>query len=531
MQTRSSGVLVALGSSLLLALAPGCSGTPAAPTTCQSSRECSAAGLVCDVASMTCVECNADADCLDASSVCVAHACRAITTCRSSRECPGQVCNATLGYCVDCVADLDCPGSQVCQSSACVTPPTACTSDRMCSAQAQVCDLVRGQCVDCVRDADCTGGTSCVRNACVTVADAGPPPPTDQIDLLLMIDNSNSMTEEQASVVQEIPRLIQILTSGDRNGDGMRDFTPASSMHLGIVDSDMGLGGTSGIATCTSGLGDDGVMQTRARHPATGCRMDYGSTYPNHVFTFTAGGTTTPASFAADVGCVARLGTDGCGFEFELESPLKALSLTPTASGGSPVAWTAPGYVPPTFHGGLHGHGDDPATNGSFLRPTSVLAIVTVNDEDDCSTDHPEIFSPLDPMYASAPLNLRCHTFASQLYPPQRYVDGFIGLRSSPSRLVYAAITGVPPDLAGMDPAAILADPRMVEQIDPANANGLLPVCVSPGGRGVAYPAIRMTRVAAGLAAAGAHTTIQSICNDDFSAAFDVILGALADAL
>ena len=43
--------------------------------------------------------------------------------------------------------------------------------------------------------------------------------------------------------------------------------------------------------------------------------------------------------------------------------------------------------------------GHAPATNGAFLRPSSVLAIVTVNDEDDCSTPHPEIFSPDDARY------------------------------------------------------------------------------------------------------------------------------------
>jgi len=293
----------------------------------------------------------------------------------------------------------------------------------------------------------------------------------------------------------------------------------------------VGLGDVTGIATCMPGLGDDGLMQIRARHPTTGCMTDYSSTYPGHVFTFTAGGAETPAQFAMDVGCVARLGTDGCGFEFELESPLKALSLTPTADGRSPVAWTAPGYMPPVFAGGLHGHGDDPATNGAFLRPTSVLAIVTVNDEDDCSTSNTAIFSLGDPRYDSVDLNLRCHQFVDQLYPVTRYVDGFSGLRASPSRLVYATITGVPPDLAGMDPSRILGDPRMVEMIDPAHPSTIAPVCVSPGGRGVAYPAIRMTRVAEGLAALGAHTTVQSICNSDFGPAFDVIISALADAL
>ena len=38
-------------------------------------------------------------------------------------------------------------------------------------------------------------------------------------DILFVIDNSGSMREEQAALVREIPKLIRILTSGDRDGD------------------------------------------------------------------------------------------------------------------------------------------------------------------------------------------------------------------------------------------------------------------------------------------------------------------------
>lgn len=521
--------LARLGPSALVLstfVALGCGGGPSAPSSCRSSRDCSSVGLVCDPASSTCVECVTDVDCLEASTVCRATHCVPVTTCRSSRECPNQVCDTALGYCVDCLTDVDCPMGQVCDEAACIVPPTSCTSDRQCSGMGQVCDTAAGICVDCVRDADCVGGGSCREHACVVIPDAGPPQPTDEVDLLLMIDNSNSMSEEQQSVVLEIPRVVQVLTSGDRDGDGTQDFTPARSLHIGIVDSDMGLGPMTGIATCDPGVGDDGLMQIRARQALGTCRSDYSSSYPEHVFTFVAGGATTPAAFAGDVGCVAALGTDGCGFEFELEAPLKALSPAPTASGGSPVSWTAPGYVPPRFWAG-EGHGVDPATNGAFLRPASVLAIVTVNDEDDCSTDQYDIFS----LTAPGSLNLRCHERAGQLFPTSRYIDGFVGLRRSPSRLVFATITGVPPDLSGAEPSVILADPRMAEMEDPINAGRIAPVCVSPGGRGVATPAVRMTRVAQGLAQRGAHVTVQSICDDDYSGAFDVVIQALAEAL
>src|SRR6478672_7066188 len=41
----------------------------------------------------------------------------------------------------------------------------------------------------------------------------------DTVDILFMIDNSNSMAQEQASIAREIPNMIEILSSGDRDGD------------------------------------------------------------------------------------------------------------------------------------------------------------------------------------------------------------------------------------------------------------------------------------------------------------------------
>jgi len=508
---NSRSILLSLSLSLGIAsMTSGCPTEHPVPASCTSSRECSASGLVCDTASMTCVECLANTDCLGGSSVCTAHRCRPITHCTSSRECPGLVCDPALGYCVECLSDVDCMGGQHCVSSACVSR----------SIDAGVPDTLQQD----------TGPF----DVGPVDVDAGPPPPfVGEVDLLLMIDNSNSMTEEQQSIVTEIPRLVRVLSTGDRDGDGIADFTPATSLHIGIVDSDMGLGDVTGITSCDPGFGDDGLMQIRARHPAPGCMMDYSTRYPTtpNVFAFAAGGAATTAQFSSDVACVAALGTDGCGFEFELESPLKAISLTPTSTGDSPVAWTHAGYRPPVFFGGTFGHGNDGTTNGAFLRPGSVLAIVTVNDEDDCSSPNYHIFGLDDPAYSGVDLNLRCHAFPDELYPVSRYAEGFLGLRRDPTRLVYAAITGVPPAVAGMDPAVILADPLMTEQVNPAMPNQLVPACVSPGGRGVAYPAVRMTRLAQMLNTGGARTTVQSICNSNFGPAFDAVIVALQFAL
>jgi len=142
-------------------LAGGCdSGGPAPPATCTSDRQCSGAGLVCDFARGTCVQCTSATDC-SANQACRAGACVDVVACMSSRACPGQVCDQTLGYCVDCVADVDCDSSQTCRDGVCVTPPPSCTSDRACTGMGLVCDIATATCVECNSAVDCATGRTC----------------------------------------------------------------------------------------------------------------------------------------------------------------------------------------------------------------------------------------------------------------------------------------------------------------------------------------------------------------------------------
>src|SRR5687768_8730806 len=64
---------------------------------------------------------------------------------------------------------------------------------------------------------------------------------TDQVDLLFVIDNSGSMAEEQVKLNAQLPRLVQVLTTGDFDGtpnaDGQLDFKPVGSLRLGVVST------------------------------------------------------------------------------------------------------------------------------------------------------------------------------------------------------------------------------------------------------------------------------------------------------
>jgi hypothetical protein len=352
--------------------------------------------------------------------------------------------------------------------------------------------------------------------------DAGPCvplPPTDDVDLLFMVDNSSSMGEEQASLAEQLPRLFHILASGDRDptadadGDGVPnddgdDFAPVSSLQVGVVTSDMGTGGFN-VMSCSHepNFGDDGVLQSSGNTAIAGCM----ATYPRFL-AFRSGGNSS--EFARDVSCVAAVGTGGCGFERQLDAVLKA--ITP-ASCAEP--WC-------TFDMGTRGHGD--TANAGFVRPDSLLAIVVVSDEEDCSFADADLANEMSTRY-SGTLNLRCFLNPTAVHPISRFVDGLLARRPAPERLVFSLIAGVPTDLTTATASydQILDAPEMQEQIDPTTIDRLRPSC-NVAGRGIAFPPRRMVQVARDLERAGAGTAVTSICQADFSPAFDSIIEAIA---
>jgi hypothetical protein len=362
-----------------------------------------------------------------------------------------------------------------------------------------------------------------------------PPPPIRDVDVLFIVDNSGSMREEQVSLRRELPKLVRALTTGDRDGDGVSDGPAVRSLHLGVVSSDMGLVGISDIEKC-EGLGDDGILQN-VPHPEVG---DCQPSYPPFI-TYVAGTSDVEAT-ANDFACIAMLGTDGCGFEQQLESGLKALwpsiDIDPTTS--RPFTRNRITFLGDANGFGRQSHGD--TENAGFLRNEtgqgpSLLVIVLVTDEEDCSSADTSHFTPahfLDPSseLAMQDLNLRCFYNPQNLYALERYYTGFRALRPGNEQLVmFAAITGVPPDLVtadALDDAGlydrIQRDPRMQQAIDPSRTEeqggNLLPSCDTPTGK--AYPPRRIVELARRF---GSNGIVQSICQEDFGPALDVILG------
>ncbi|MBX3273713.1 MAG: hypothetical protein KF729_25840 [Sandaracinaceae bacterium] len=418
--------------------------------------------------------------------------------CGTRGLCTGGVCctpsaERCNGRDDDCDGAVDEDTAAECAASGgfCVGGSCSCPAERQCGAVCADLDRDPANCGAC--GTRCGAGEVCAAGACC--ASAGAP-----VDILFMVDNSNSMAEEQASLAASLPRFVRVLTTGDLDGDGRPDATPARDLQLGVITSDMGVGGFI-VPTCNDpAFGDDGILRTQGRTDLPGCR----ATYPA-ILRFDPAGTVSPADFARDFACVATVGTGGCGFEQQLEASLKAVTPSTSAT---------------RFFRDTTGHGD--GANAGFLRAGSIFVNVLLTDEEDCSSAMPAVFDPASTTY-TADLNLRCFTYPETMHPLSRYVDGLLAVRREPRDLVYAPIVGIPVDLEGASYAAMLADPRMTERVDPSFPHRLAASCDVPG-RGTAFPPRRIVRAAEALERRGASTVVGSICQESYDGTVTAIL-------
>lgn len=371
----------------------------------------------------------------------------------------------------------------------------------------------------------------------------------DKIDLLFMVDNSSSMEQEQESLRVQFRRLIDVLTSGDKDGNGVQDFPPARDLHLGVVSSDLGLPGleSAGIDKC-AGLGGRGELRATANAELAAMGMCSATTYNPPFLTYRKENNDDPVQFANDFSCIATLGIDGCGFEQQLESTLKA--VWPGADPSVTFVTDPQGF-------GMLGNGGPGFPNGDFIRNSategpSLIALVLVTDEEDCSSRRMDHFVP-----DASPngLNTRCYFEGlrgaeSNLFQVDRYIQLFKMLRPGQENLViFAGIVGVPQRLTekevldrydfnmeGQNEAyldMILAADEMQEMVndmgtpDVLSDDGMRASC-DRGEDAKAYPPRRIVEVAKGF---GQNGVIQSICQEDFTPAINAIIEVIAKQL
>jgi len=333
-----------------------------------------------------------------------------------------------------------------------------------------------------------------------------------QVDFLIVMDTSNSMAEEQISLAMQLPRIVGVLKTGDIDLDGTPEAEPITDLNVGVITPDLGAGDFV-VPTCDRGFGDDGILQTESGI-VTSCDTGLGPSTPPFL-SFSPEESVSVEEFTQSWSCLVRQGTGGCGFEQPLEAALKA--VTPAAS-------------TLRFRDDTLGHGD--GLNFGFVRDDSVLVVLFVTDEDDCSAEDPELFWPESSRYPGD-LNLRCFEYgADAVYPISRYVSGLLQVRDAED-LIIGLVAGIPEDLVPThgiveDYDALLRDPRLTER-PAADGTRLESSCGIPG-RGLAFPPRRLIEAAGGLQDRGAISVISSICSaDSYTNIAEAILLAAVD--
>ena len=387
----------------------------------------------------------------------------------------------------------------------------------------------------------------------------------DKVDLLFVVDNSASMAEEQQNLKAQLPRMVRVLTLGDKEADsaapGLPDaerfFSPVKSLQLGVVSTDLGAGGfnvtspaEAGMTTCSTP--EDGVLLNDATIAANGFQYAdvnknlvtvqgdptcAGVTNPERYQTFVPPADATQLAMqsqqvAHDFGCFATLGVNGCGFEQQLEAMLKAVSPSSRDDffGFSGTYGTVSQF----------GQGAPNGPNRGFVRDDAVLAVVIVSDEEDCSVTEQgtAMFNvqgpgPIQAPFAQQPVNLRCgmnRLDPNYVHPIQRYVEGLRRLKpDNPDRIIFAGIVGLDPSLENSSFDVMLENTKFDFDLGSApRPDDVQPVEACRTAQGRAFPGERFIQVAREF---GDNGVIKSICTDDFGPALDVIIDKIAAQL
>ena len=333
-------------------------------------------------------------------------------------------------------------------------------------------------------------------DACVAV-------PQRPVDLLLVVDDSGSMADEQARLKDSVRGLLEALALGRDASGATGAFAPVVDLHVGVITTDIGAGTASvGGPSCTF-PGDDGILLNESRAGGEDCSETFD---PRYLAYDPSVGIN---ALADDLTCLASVGLTGCGFEQQLEAMARA--LVPSATGAID-----------------RGKADGP--NGGFLREGSVLVVSVVTDESDCSAEDLDLFDPVSATY-TGDLNRRCGDYAeTALHDVGRYVDALLtyvrGTRDTD--VIFAPLVGVPPSLVDSDWDTILADDS--QQFVP-RPDGLTFVAACESTGTSAQPAPRFVELAKELEAQGGHATLGSICDQDYGGYFDGILAELEPLL
>ncbi len=245
--------------------------------------------------------------------------------------------------------------------------------------------------------------------------DAAPPEPCAKMDILFVIDDSGSMSEEQGNLATNFPQFIQVIHDYQISTGELLDY------HVGAITTGRDMDYTItvpgfGDIPFSEG-GDNGELLT-----GSGCGM------PRRWLQRSDG----DASQIADIfSCVAEVGTGGPS----IEMPFYTTQLAFTT---------------------------EAATNEGFLREDALLAMVILTDEDDCSrTDNNFTLQGSDSCNPEWPENI---SISDQL----AFLDN---LKDARGRWAVAAIAG--PNSCSSDFGEAIEAVRLKEFVAQTGANGV----------------------------------------------------------
>ena len=404
----------------------------------------------------------------------------------------------------------------------------------------------------------------------------------EDVDLLFEIDNSGSMSGNQANLARNFGLLVDALVNPPLDPATMRPrHPPVKSLHLGVISSDLGTPGSVVPSCANTDQGDDGLLNPVRNGPAMrqhrpwttappGARPARCTSDPNQYPSFLRFDRVSSNAevFREEFICNAYLSIGGCGLEQQLESAYRALVVhNPRAQAGN----------------------TDP--NAGFVRDNAVLAIAMVTDEEDGSTrdcryaergvpctDAVSVFDIMSPQWSSNDLNLRFYMYTpgsaqDPTWNIDRYISpmqpnrGFTSLKPGrPDLVIFSAIAGVPINLpTRMNGTTTEVDWNMLlganpdgsdgytgmsaegpismrqRNMDPACSTRVVPACrregstmattCDPAAQYFAWPSRRVVQVARRFAERYNNGTVSSICRNDYSGALTQIVERIQSRL
>jgi len=322
------------------------------------------------------------------------------------------------------------------------------------------------------------------------------------VDLLFMIDDSNSMLKSQANLLRNFPRFMQRLASFEGG---------LPNVHIAVVSSDMGDGG-SGTSMCNA-TGKGGIFQSTPRGLCTATTLQPGATFISNV-----GGVANYTGNLDEVfTCIAALGQDGCGFEQQFAAITRALGADGQAA---------------------------PIENQGFLRDDAYLAIVMITNEDDCTSAVGGGFYGPQSLTSQLGTSFRCNEFghicdgaSPSRYAPNNAVGDTVSYQSCTSAeggaLKDVAETAAQIKALKADPAsqivmAAITGPKGPYEVNwkappPEIAEGPWPVVkhsCEAADTSYADPSVRVTELVQQF---GGNGVTLSICDAEFAPALEVI--------